>query len=84
VSESTYTESYLAEKAVQNDQDLEIHDIIGGEDVEGMVRYWVDWNPTLVPLHSLGKARELVEKFEARRRAHRRPKNRARISPIRT
>ncbi|MAD81937.1 MAG: hypothetical protein CL912_03150, partial [Deltaproteobacteria bacterium] len=26
----------------------------------------VDWHPTLLPVHSLGHAKELVDKFEAR------------------
>lgn len=31
-----------------------------------MLYYWVCWAETLEPKHSLGDAREMVDKFEAR------------------
>lgn len=38
-------------------QEWEIRDIIGKEDVDGAVHFWVDWSATLVPKYELGKAR---------------------------
>ena len=40
-----------------------------------MLHYLVDWHPTLMPEPSLGNAKELVDKFEARLRAQRKVKN---------
>jgi hypothetical protein len=51
---------------VDDKQEWGIHGIIGKEEIDGVVHYWVDWNPTLVPKYDLGNARVLVEKFEAR------------------
>jgi len=48
----------------RDDQEHEINDIIGKEEVNGEAYYWVDWTPTLVPLSALGKASDLVGKFE--------------------
>jgi len=48
----------------QDDQEHEINDIIGKEEVNGEAYYLVDWTPTLVPLSALGKASDLVGKFE--------------------
>ena len=45
------------------------HDIIGKEVVNGEVHYLVEWTATLVPKYELGKAKVLVDKFEARLRA---------------
>jgi hypothetical protein len=54
---------------VDSKQEWGIHGIIGKEEIDGMAHYWVDWNPTLVPKYELGKAKVLVEKFEARLQA---------------
>jgi len=57
----------------QGDQEHEINDIIGKEEVNGEVYYLVAWTPTLVPLSALGKASDLVGKFEGglpRQRPH--------------
>jgi hypothetical protein len=70
-----HTDPPLAEQTVDANQDWEVRDIIAKEDVDGVVHYLVDWHPTLVPTHSLGNAKELVDIFEARLRAHRRSKN---------
>ncbi|PVH68102.1 hypothetical protein DL98DRAFT_237198 [Cadophora sp. DSE1049] len=53
------------------DQDWDVREIIGKEDLDGVTYYLVDWHPTLLPEHSLGHAKELVQKFEARIRAQR-------------
>jgi hypothetical protein len=58
----------LAE-VVDANQEWEICDIIGKEDVNGVVHYLVEWNPTLMPKYALAKAKGLVNKFEARLRA---------------
>jgi hypothetical protein len=56
-------------EVVDADQEWEIRDIIGKEDVDGVVHYLVEWNPTLVPKYTLKNAKEMVNKFEARLRA---------------
>lgn len=56
----------------QDDQEHEINDIIGKEEVNGEPYYWVDWSPTLMPLSELRKASDLVGKFENGLPAHRR------------
>lgn len=48
----------------RDDQEHEINDIIGKEEINGEAYYLVDWTPTLVPLSALGKASDLVGKFE--------------------
>ena len=53
-------------EAVDADKEWEIRDIIGKEDVDGVVHYLVEWNPTLVPKYALKNAKEMVNKFEAR------------------
>jgi hypothetical protein len=60
---------------VNGEQEWEIHDIIGREVVGGVVHYWVQWEPTLVPEYELPKAKALVEKFEARLQAQGRQKD---------
>ena len=50
-------------------QEWEISDIIGKEVVDDEVHYLVEWSATLVPKCELGKAKVLVDKFEARLRA---------------
>ena len=47
-------------------QEWEIRDIIGKEVVDGEVHYLVEWSATLMPKCKLGKAKGLVDKFEAR------------------
>lgn len=41
-----------------------------------MLHYIVEWCPTLLPKHSLGHAKELVDEFEGRLRALRKDKER--------
>jgi hypothetical protein len=65
-------------------QEWEICDIIGKEVVDGEVHYLVEWSATLVPKCELGKAKVLVDKFEARLRAQCRQKGgkrRGRLPP---
>lgn len=50
-------------------QEWEIRDIIGKEVVDGEVYYLVEWSATWVPKLEMGKAKGLVDKFEARLRA---------------
>ena len=57
------------------DPDWDVRDIIGKEDFDGVSYYLVDWHPTLLPVHSLGHAKELVDKFEARIGAQRALRN---------
>jgi hypothetical protein len=59
-------------------QEWEIRDIIGKEDVDGVVHYLVELSATLVPKYELEKAKGLVEKFEARLPAQARQGNRRR------
>ncbi|CZT13577.1 uncharacterized protein RAG0_17073 [Rhynchosporium agropyri] len=53
------------------DPDWDVREIIGKEDLDGVSYYLVDWHPTLLPVQSLGHAKELVDQFEARIRAQR-------------
>ena len=53
-------------EVVDADQEWEIRDIIGKEDIDGVVHYLVEWNPTLVPKYALKNAKVMVNKFEAR------------------
>lgn len=69
------TEPKLAAQVIGANQDWEVRQIIGKEDVDGVLHYLVDWSATLVPEYSLGHAKELVEEFEARLLAQRRVKN---------
>jgi hypothetical protein len=65
-------------------QEWEIRDIIGKEVVDGEIHYLVEWSATLVPKCELGKAKVLVDKFEARLRAQCRQrggKRRGRLPP---
>jgi hypothetical protein len=52
------------------DEEWEVRKIIGKEYVDGVLHYLVEWCPTLEPQHSLGHAKELVDKFESQLRAH--------------
>jgi hypothetical protein len=64
----------MPEQAVEvaNDkQEWEICDIVGKEDVNGVLHYWVQWSATLVPKCEMGKARALIARFEAGLRAQR-------------
>ena len=56
-------------------KEWEVRQIIGKEYVDGMLHYLVEWCPTLEPQHSLGHAKEMVDKFEAQLRAYRWPKS---------
>jgi len=69
------TEPQLAARAIDDNRHWEVHEIIGKEDIGGVLHYLVNWSPTLEPEHSLGHAKELVDKFEARLRAKRGDKN---------
>jgi hypothetical protein len=53
-------------EAEDDKQEWEISDIVGKEVVDGQVHYLVEWSATLVPKCELGKAKVLVDKFEAR------------------
>ena len=64
-------ELQLAVQATDDNQDWEVRKIIGKEDIDGVLHYLVDWSPTLVPEHSLGHAKELVDEFEGRLRPKR-------------
>jgi hypothetical protein len=73
-----------AAEVADGKQEWEIRDIIGKEVVDGEVHYLVEWSATLVPKCELGKAKVLVDKFEARLRAqrrHRGGKRRGRLPP---
>jgi hypothetical protein len=70
----TLDEAEMPEQAVEvaNDkQEWEICDIVGKEDVNGVLHYWVQWSATLVPKCEMGKARALIARFEAGLRAQR-------------
>jgi hypothetical protein len=60
------------------DEEWEVRKIIGKEYVDGVLHYLVEWCPTLEHQHSLGHAKELVDKFESQLRAHRGTKSRRR------
>lgn len=59
----------LCPQVIDADKDRKVRQIIGKEDVDGVLHYWVDWHSTLLPEHSLGHAKEIVDKFEARLRS---------------
>jgi hypothetical protein len=50
----------------QPDDSWEIRNIIGKRTIDGVVHYWVDWDPTWMCGSELKGARELIEEFEAR------------------
>jgi hypothetical protein len=52
-------------------QEWEVCDIIGKEDVDGVLHYWVQWSATLVPKCEMGKARALIARFKVGLRAQR-------------
>jgi len=56
-------------------QEWEIRSIIGRQKVDGIVQYWVEWEPTWMPESELTGARELVDEFEARLQASRGNRN---------
>jgi hypothetical protein len=65
-------------------QEWEVCDIIGKEDVNGVLHYWVQWSATLVPKCEMGKARALIARFKAGLRAQRKQrkqKGRGRLLP---
>ena len=70
---------------VANDkQEWEICGIIDKEDVDGVLHYWVQWSPTWVPKYEMGKASDLVARFEAGLRSQRKKmgaKGRGRLLP---
>jgi hypothetical protein len=67
-----------------NDPEKPQQVVDGKEVLDGEVHYLVEWSATLVPKNELGKAKPLVEKFEARFRAQCRQrggKRRGRLPP---
>ena len=46
-------------------QEWEIRSIISRQKVNGVVQYWVEWEPTWMPKSKLMGSRELVDEFEA-------------------
>jgi hypothetical protein len=64
-------ESKPCAQAICTNQAWEVCKIIGKEVVNGVLHYWVHWAKTLEPKHSLGDAKEIVDKFEARLSAKR-------------
>lgn len=52
-------------------QDWEIRGVIGKEVIDSMLYYLIDWQPTVLPRHSLGHAEQLVDEFESRIQAKR-------------
>jgi hypothetical protein len=52
-------------EVAEGKQEWDICDIIGKEVVDSEVHYLVEWSATLVPKYELGKAKVLVDKFEA-------------------
>jgi hypothetical protein len=75
-----------AVEVANENQEWEICDIIGKEDVDGVPHYWVQWSATLVPKCEIGKARALIARFKAGLRAQRKQKGgkrRCRLSPSR-
>jgi hypothetical protein len=68
-AQSALTISKQAAEVANDKQEWEICDIIGKEDVDGVLHYWVQWSATLVPKYDIGKARALVARFEAQLRA---------------
>jgi hypothetical protein len=75
LEDSLRTESQLCLQVIDADRDWEIRKIVSKEVVDGVLHYLVDWHPTLPPVYSLGYAKELVDKFEARLRAQREANN---------
>jgi hypothetical protein len=54
---------------IEANKDWEVCKIIRKEDVNGVLHYIVEWHPTLILEQSLGKAKELVNKFKAQLQA---------------
>jgi len=69
LEDNPLTEFQLCPQVIDADGNWEVRQIVGKEDVDGVPHYLVDWRPTLLPKYSLGHAKELVDKFEARLRA---------------
>jgi hypothetical protein len=59
----------LNDLLTDTDQEWEIRSIIGRQKVDGVVQYWVEWEPTWMPESELGGAMELVDEFEAQLQA---------------
>jgi hypothetical protein len=60
-----------AVEIASDNQEWEICDIIGKEDVDGEPHYWVQWSATLVPKCEMGKSTALIARFETGLRAQR-------------
>lgn len=73
VFESSPPTEPFSTQVIDNNQTWDVRKIIGKEDVNGELHYWVVWSETLEPKHNLPKA--LVNQFEARLRAQRGVKN---------
>jgi hypothetical protein len=55
----------LVDRVTDAGQEWEICSIIGRQKVDGVVQYWVEWEPMWMPESELIGARELVDEFEA-------------------
>ena len=53
------TINYCLEEVIDSDQQWDVSRIIGKEDVDGVLHYWVAWCETLEPEHSLSVVRNL-------------------------
>ena len=53
----------------RSDQEWEVRKILGNKVVNGVVHYWVDWNPTPIPEYALGNASTLVEAFRTKKQS---------------
>jgi hypothetical protein len=54
---------------VEENSEWGIHGIIGKEVIDNEIYYCVDWEPTMVPLSELCRAKLLVWEFEAKRQS---------------
>jgi hypothetical protein len=81
VFESTCpTEPQMFPEVMEASRDWEVPKIIGKEYVDGVLHFLVKWCPTLEPVHSLERSKELVDEFEGRLEALRKDKE-GRVGP---
>jgi hypothetical protein len=66
VSETAPMKFQLYPQVMDANQEWEMREITGEEDVDGVPHYLVEWCPTLVPKDWMGHATELVVEFKAR------------------
>jgi hypothetical protein len=50
---------------VDSKQKWEIRDIIGKEDVDGVIQYLMEWSATLAPKYELKKAAYILNVFDS-------------------